>query len=272
MKKMGLSSKILLLTSAVVILTAGTAIFLAYRTAFRSLQQAVGTRLAGIAATGSLMINGDMHDKIQYDKDASLPEFIKLRDTLRQIKQINQLDTEIYTLRKISDDRAMKFIVMSNPKSFIGDSYKPPLEVKAAMAQAISGKKSTYTGIYRSENGWWITAYAPIFNSKQQLSGLLNVDIKLTTFYQQLSQTVMPLLFLSGIVLLLGMLASFVFARRLVHRLQYLNQITKDVSLGVANTAIVVDTEDEVGELAQSLERMRISLEQAMQSLERDDD
>lgn len=269
---MGLSSKILLLTTCVVLLTAGTAIFLAYRTANQSLQYAVGTRLAGIAATGALMLNGDMHDKIQYDKDASLPEFLQLRKTLRQIKQANHLDTEVYTLRKLSDDRAMKFVVMSNPKSFIGDSYKPPREVQSAMVEAVAQKKSTYTGIYRSENGWWITAYAPIFNSKQQLSGLLNIDHKLVSFYQQLWQTVLPLFLLCGLVLAFGLFLSFIFARRLVQRLQYLNKITEEVSLGITNHVISVDTEDEVGELANSLERMRVSLEHAMKLIDKDDD
>ncbi len=272
LKNLGLSSKILLLVLGSVILTAGSSIYLSYQNAATALQQAIGVRLQGIASTASLMIDGDLHEQIKGEADSKSKAFLKLRAILRKVKEANNLATDIYTLRRKSKKRAMKFIVMTNKDHYIGDSYKPPKEVQPVMEKVFSLNKSAHTGIYSTENGNWITAYAPILDSKGQLVAVLNVDTKLSTYRAQLRNEIMSMLIIDVSILFFGLLISFFFASRLVGRLRKLSEATERMSLGQQTSPLEVDSNDEVGQLARGLNRMHESLRVAMEMLDDDDD
>ncbi len=271
-KNMGLSTKIILMVVFVVLLTAGSSIYLAYRNASEALQESVGVRLEGIAATAALMIDGDLHDKVRREEDAKKPAFLKLRAILRKIRTANHLETDVYTLRRISEKRALKYVVMSNETPFVGDSYTLPALVRPTYNKVSKLHKTGYTGIYRSANGWWITAYAPILNSKGKLSGVLSVDTKLTTYQAELRAKITPLLVNSSVLLMFGLLLGFFFSNRLVRRLRKLTELTEQMSLGQSTEAIPITSTDEVGQLARALNRMWESLRRALELLDDDDD
>jgi len=115
-----------------------------------------------------------------------------------------------------------------------------------------------------------MTAYAPIFDSNGHISGILDVDIKLETFLLELQTKRNRLLIISAIILAVGILLSFLLSRRLVKDLRYLSNITEKISTGMMDRSIKIKSKDEVGELAQSLERMRISLKMAMEMIEKE--
>jgi methyl-accepting chemotaxis protein len=78
------------------------------------------------------------------------------------------------------------------------------------------------------------------------------------------------LLIISAIILVIGILLSFLLSRRLVKDLRYLSDITEKISTGMMERSIKIKSKDEVGELAESLERMRISLKMAMEMIEKE--
>lgn len=65
----------------------------------------------------------------------------------------------------------------------------------------------------------------------------------------------------------IGAYLAYQAAQRIVRPLANLVEITNAISLGDMNRVIRPETNDEIGELAQSLERMRLSLEKAMDRL-----
>jgi HAMP domain-containing protein len=56
----------------------------------------------------------------------------------------------------------------------------------------------------------------------------------------------------------------------MVKDLRYLSDITEKISTGMMERSIKIKSKDEVGELAESLERMRISLKMAMEMIEKE--
>jgi methyl-accepting chemotaxis protein len=261
MKKTGLGLKIMIFTILLVVITAGILIYFSYITSYTDLEKAVGERLEAIASTGALMIDGDLHDQIKDEKDENSDAFIKLKKVLLDIKKRNNLDTDVYTFRR--EGNKIYFIVMTNPKPYIGHEY----EIREEMLPTLNEGKSSRTKIYKDKHGTWLTAYAPILDSKGNISGILDVDIKLTTFQQQLREKVNRLAVISIIILVLGILLSFLLSRRLVKNLRYLTDVTKKISTGMMDRSIQIKSKDEVGELAESLERMRVSLKMAMEMI-----
>ena len=270
MKNLGLGAKIMLLMTTIVVLTSASLVYFEYHSAFKELEDRIGRRLEAIARSGALMIDGDMHDKIPADKTGSdRPEFKAIQKVIRKLKKANKLSEAIYTFRRDKDFKnKVRFIVMTQKKAYTGHDYK----IKAAMFPALDKGVSTRSKIFKSENGWWISAHAPFFNSKGKVAGILNIDIKLQTFQEQLRAKTISLLGVSGVILLLGLIFGFVFSKSLVKRLHYLRDVTEKISLGQMDHPIQIDSNDELGKLANSLERMRESLKVAMELLDDDDD
>jgi HAMP domain-containing protein len=261
MKPFGLGIKIMLFTFLLLVITAAILIYFSYLTSYADLEYAIGRRLEAIAATGALMIDGDLHDQIKNPADAQSDAFKQLQKVLKHIKRKNNLKEEIYTFRR--EGGKLKFIVMSHDKPFIGDTY----DIRPEMWPVLNNGKTSFTKIFRDEHGIWLSAYAPILDSGGSISGILDVDIELTTFQKELQQKVNRLVIISAVILISAMLLSFLLSRGLVRKLRYLSDITKTISTGMMDRSIAIKSKDEVGELAESLERMRISLKMAMEMI-----
>ncbi|MBK05124.1 MAG: hypothetical protein CL920_39480 [Deltaproteobacteria bacterium] len=267
MKKLGLGIKIMLLAFLLIVISAGSLIYLSYRTAYKDLEKQIGMRLQAIASTSALMLDGDQHEQIRGEKAAKSAAFLAMRKKLREVKKANGLDTDILTYRPV-DGRTLKFVLMTNEKPFIGHTY----QIKQEMKPTLSEGKPGFTKIFKDQHGEWISGYAPIRNSKGKIVGLVEVDAKLKTFQEKLSMKVRPLLVDSVVILLIGLILSFLLSRGLIGQLLYLRDVTEKISLGQMDQKIEVSTDDEVGQLAQSLERMRESLKVAMEMIAEDDD
>ncbi len=262
MKKFGLSLKILLFSIFLIAVTSGVLIYFSYKAAYTDLSETIGTRLEAIARTGALMIDGDMHDMIIKKGDEETEAFKTISDTLRKIKKANKLRQEIYTFRREGDN--LKFITMSHKKPFIGDKY----QIRPEMRPALNRGVSSHTHIYEDPHGVWMSAYAPIFDSQKQISGILDIDIELGTFKKKLKQKAMRLVLISAITIISGIILSLLFSQGIVRKLKYLKSTTEKISTGLLDREIKVKSHDEVGDLAESLERMRVSLKMAIDMIE----
>lgn len=266
MKRFGLGFKIMIFTFSLLVVTAGILIYFSYRTAYSDLEEAIGRRLEGIAATGALMLDGDLHDQIRTQEDAGTEAFKQLQKVLRDIKEKNNLEQEVYTFRQ--EGEQVKFVVMTQEKTFIGDTY----QIREEMWPTINQGRPNHTRIFKDAHGEWISAYAPIHDSRGNLSGILDVDYHLTDFYMELAKKVGPLLIVSIVILVIAIVMSFILSRRLVRDLRYLTDVTEKISTGLMERSIEVESKDEVGALAESLERMRTSLKLAMEMIEEKDE
>ncbi len=244
------------------IITAGTLIYFSYRTAYLDLEESLGQRLEAIAVTGALMLDGDLHDQIKTQEDADTEGFKKLQKVLRDIKEKNNLGTPVYTFRQ--EGKVLKYVTMTQEKTYIGDTY----DIREEMWPVINEGKSNHTKIFKDEHGAWISAYAPIYDSKGNFTGFLDVDLHLDHFQEQLAEKIRPLVIVSVLILLFATALSFILSRRLVKDLRYLTDVTEKISTGLVERSIKVKSKDEIGELAESLERMRISLKLAIEMIE----
>ena len=211
------------------------------------------------------MIDGDLHDSITKKGDEESEAFKMISDQLRKIKKANKLKEEIYTFRREGDK--LKFIVMSHKKPFVGDLY----QIRPEMRPALNKGVSSYTHIYEDAHGVWMSAYAPIFDSQKQISGILDIDIELGTFKKKLREKTIRLIIISLITIASGIFLSLIFSNGIVRKLKYLKDTTEKISTGLLDREIQVKSHDEVGELADSLERMRVSLKMAIDMIEEKD-
>ena len=92
---------------------------------------------------------------------------------LKQIKELNSLESDIYTV--VIPEWAqgkMIFVTMSNDKTYIGNGLKMNEHVKATFKDGdVRSSK-----LYKDEEGNWISGFAPIKNKDGKVIAVIEVD------------------------------------------------------------------------------------------------
>lgn len=256
---MSLTSKLTLFASFLCIFLISAVIFLSFRISESELKTSLGKQLEAIVRTAALGIDGTLHDQVKTNEDATSEAFLSIRDHLVKVKRANQLETEMYTMRRTSSnsgEAVMEFVVMTNEKPYVGEFY----ELKPEMNEALIHGRSAYTSVYQSPNGTWISAFAPIVDQEGQVSGLVEADFQVDTLLSLLRAKFLSLLWKGIGFSLLAILLSYFLARGISGRIVYLTETTEKISLGKLDTPVSIKGKDEVTRLGEALERMRESL------------
>jgi signal transduction histidine kinase len=142
-------------------------------------------RLEGIANSLALQINGDAHRKVEMRyllKDAVLfnaqdTDYFQIHYVLRRNFEANMLETPIYTMIFDSTKRVLNFIATSNDAPYFRHTYNsfhPILQEHFTEGGKIP--------MYQDQFGMWLTAFAPIRDSRGQPVGVVMVDEKFDAF------------------------------------------------------------------------------------------
>jgi len=107
---------------------------------------------------------------------------------------------------------------------------------------------------------------APILEGRV---GSVSVGIWTHSVEDEIRSAVIPLIGVIVIALVASLLFSVLVTRGITGRVLRLKELADKVSLGDLETPVGIDSNDEIGDLAHSLERMRASLKAAMVRLSR---
>jgi two-component system, cell cycle sensor histidine kinase and response regulator CckA len=86
---------------------------------------------------------------------------------------------------------------------------------------------------------------------------------------KDVDRALLPMIGLMGLLVFFGIVVSLVLSRQIIQPLLRLRSIADTMSKGDLDTPVNVDSRDEIGDLAISLERMRASLKASMVRLRR---
>jgi methyl-accepting chemotaxis protein len=115
----------------------------------------------------------------------------------------------------------------------------------------------------------YFTAYDPIFDADGRAFGVLYVGVKQDEFFRSFSQLIVTALSISILMAITFAVAIWYAAGRLLGRLSDLAKAADAVSVGEQlDTPLVSGTDDEVGELAKAVDRLRESMRAALKRLD----
>ena len=142
-------------------------------------------RLKAIVFTSAWLINGDDHDSLAstlLTKDAIVSNqqnriYSELHHVLKTVYQTNHLESPLYTIVYYTQDSVFHFIGTSSDQPYYRHSYKNfPKDLLENYH--VGGILDSY----HDENGKWMSAFAPIKNSKGEVVALLQADEKFEMF------------------------------------------------------------------------------------------
>lgn len=152
-------------------------------------------------------------------------------------------------------------------------SSKPELVGKtfdAAIAGKVKAEKVGQGGLETIQDIRYQSMYQPIKDLSGQIIGMSVVSMKEEVFSQFKKEIQLQIIGLLVIAVLISFLVTFIIAGRLTKPIEEITEAANKISLGDLEVPIQVQTSgDELEHLAESLERMRISLKSAIERLRR---
>jgi signal transduction histidine kinase len=180
-------------------------------------------RLAGIANSLALQIDGDEHEKlfqIHKTKDDILNIeqdvlYFKLHHLLKSNFAANMLKSPIYTISSNGSDMFYEFGVTSDSVPYYRHPYKS--------YHPILNENYTVGGMipaYKDEFGMWLSAFAPIKDSQGNTVAVVMVDEKLDVFLSSVRSELLKAFFISIAVFSLMIILLLWQMRKILRREQ----------------------------------------------------
>lgn len=176
-----------------------------YSISIKDSEAAVLNQLKAISCTTSVMISGDDHnylkDRYQYKDAIKYTEqdsvYQKIYNQLLEAKNVNSISTDIYTMVFDSTQQFFRFIVSSSEIPYYRHSYK-----KYPKKIVNNYQDGGVLPLYTTENGRWLSAYAPIYDTKGNVSGLIQVDRNFDTYITEARYILLKNLLISLLVVI----------------------------------------------------------------------
>lgn len=190
----------------------------------------------------------------QLANNAPLDDNRPLNALTRKVKQTLYRDLQEASVTAIlSKD---KIIVSSSDPRAIGTKIQSELSSDKPTAVSNSLLNDSYK-----------TAFAPVKSPDDQLVGYIGVGVK-NSYYNQVLYTSLLIIAVATLIFLaLGIGLAVFLSQQLTLPITQLTEAANRISLGELDDPIVIASKDEIGQLGESLERMRISLKQAIERL-----
>ena len=184
----------------------------------QELEDMLGKNLLGIVHSSVLAIDGDKHQDIFDKEHFDTQEFKEIQTLLFKIKKMNNLTSDVYTLRKDPEKHNLwQFVTMSAKKPYIGNYYTPSNQIiNEKLLKCYKSGISQYTHVYTNKKvGSWISAFAPIITSDGEIDAILEVDYCVDFFYNKLKKKAFTVLIISMLCLLIAFFISLVFGNKI---------------------------------------------------------
>ncbi|NTV51431.1 MAG: HAMP domain-containing protein [Candidatus Firestonebacteria bacterium] len=233
----------------------------------KALKEVVRSELSAISQMMALELNGadgDVMQKLQAG-DEKTELYARIKTKLKSFQGVHPDIKYIYTMKKNGSE--VQFIVdpmygdAADPGAAIGEKYADANQILLGGFE----KSSTDADYHADKWGTFLSSYAPVRDSKNELIGLVGVDMSATTVIQKQNFIGMMIYLATGIAVLLATVIIFIFSVTIIKDIHKLNRAASDISLGKTDVEIGVVRKDEIGDLAESFGRMVTSLKIMMQ-------
>ncbi len=201
--------------------------------------------------------------KIQaYALNLALVSYNKYLDILANVQKMNKIESPISIFIK---DKNRLRLLLSSDRRFL---YDAQYTIRPEAENAIASSNAKSTGIYKDKDGIWISAYAPIqMPAGSNIEAVIEINNKIDVYIKKLWRELITII----LVCLIGIIGTSFLSYQLVDRLavtvKRLNDLASELENEHYDIKIDIESEDEIGHLAQTFEKLRISIRRKIEEL-----
>ena len=245
--------KITALFSSLILLVIITTGLITYQSNRDQILTNLQNQLQLAANTIAISIDGDEFETLKGRESMLTPAYRSVKNALQQF-MVNQYlgfdQNGAYTFRRISKD-SLEFTVMLQ-EDFVGNRYAIREEMLPTLERGTPG----FTDVYEDENGVWLSAYAPITNSRKIVVGMVEVDFHNNFYLLALNDELKSLVQFGILGLLLALLSAILLSRFITRPINQVAQAAIRFSKGDLDISVPVSTRDEIGMLGRAFNYM----------------
>ena len=202
------------------------------------------------------MIDGDSFEALAKSLDKNDPFYEETRVKLLRFRE-NSGCLYLYTMAR-KQGSIWQYIIDGSAEpgdpgfSFLGDEEDTSDYDNAFRKVQVSGRTEPGDLADQEEWGWMVSIYTPIFNSSGKMVGIVGCDFDGTFLHNAIVEEAARFMIIGLVSVLAGLALVILFLNRLFSRLQNINSILKEISLGEGDltSRIEINSDDEIAELA----------------------
>ncbi len=192
----------------------------------------------------------------------AIGDYVKYKDLLLNIKKMNKIDTPINIY--VTEQRGLKLVLTTEDVLMTGANF----DLRAEARKALSTNSPQSTGIYHDKDGIWISAYAPVpavYSEKDQM--LVEINYKIDSYMNRLHGELGVIMLVCIIGFFATAFMSYNLVMALVSAIQKLDEAAKELEDENYDIPIDIKSDDEIGHLADTFEKLRISIREKIDEL-----
>ncbi len=276
MRRSSLCFRLSIFAIFLIFITIGIDTAVAYKLKKSNLEDEVSSKLLAIVNSVAPFIDGDLLPLIQPNEDGTFTgkdAFEKIHGQLLRAKKSNTLNGQqspLYIMRKCADYSTtgqLEFVVTTDSGGdhvfYIGRKYPETQHLK----EAIHGIPSS-TPLYEDHLGSWISAATPIFDSNQNIVGVLQADQTAAFVLNKLREQTSYLLFGAFLAIITGIGLTLLFTQRLSSPIVSLTQTINKFAQGDLSARASLKRNDEIGILGNCFNQMADQIREDQSDLE----
>jgi signal transduction histidine kinase len=252
--------------SFLTIVTSALLTFVLCQTVRDRLRQDIRQRLFDIVNISALQIDGDAHATLVNPSQESNAVYTHIKHILQNIRQNGTGIRYVYTWRRNADGQII-FVVdaETDPEeiSHLGDVYssaEPALLAKLAAFDRTMVDEEFTTDKW----GTWLSGYAPFYRSDGQMEGILGIDIAAANVLLRERRFFGVALGIFTATIPLALTLGWLLGRKLASPIAKLRVGSERIAQGDLNYRVLIQSNDEVGDLADSFNKMTESLQKTI--------
>jgi methyl-accepting chemotaxis protein len=213
-----------------------------------------------VAAMAAAAVDGDMLETLQKgDEDGETYAII-----LEKLQDFLQGDdvSYIYTMRYV--DNELQFVVDADTED--GAAIGEPYESYDVIEKAFQGNIVVDEDFTSDEWGDFYSAFAPIYNSSGEIAGVVGVDCSVVDIEQESASMLRTVIVIECISLVVSLVLALIISGLLTKNVTVIDKKVKELASaeGDLTKEISVKSKDEVGSIADSMNRFLSSLRNMM--------
>lgn len=240
--------------------------FALYQTVRGKLRQDIRQRLYDIVNISALQIDADAHATLIDPAQEGNATYMDIKQILQNIRDRGTDIRYVYTWRRNANGQLV-FIVdaETDPEeiSHLGDIYvsgEPSLLAKLATLDHTAVDEDFTTDKW----GIWLSGYAPFYRSDGQMEGILGIDITASDVISHERQFLWIALGVFIATIPLASILGWLVGRKLSTPIAKLTAASKRIAGGDLNYKVSIQSNDEVGSLADSFNSMTEALQKTI--------
>ena len=249
--------------------------FILFRYSLKSQFDEYRDKLGVISRTAALSIDADQLKSVPLNPEGinTLP-FRRIAAQLLKIKQANPLVRYIYVMSKTDKPGILQFIVdpdalttkivETKPTSFPGDKYDA-----SRLPEMLASFSGSRVEADLSTDAWgkFLSAYAPIFDKNNKPVAILGIDIDAGDVYFARNELLLRGVFVLLISFTFALGLGIIISIKIITPIKKLINGTRNIAEGNLDHQVEIPSHDEIGQLAESFNKMSLSLKDSRQKL-----